>query len=303
MNLITHNLKLKLFALLVASLLWYQVSSRDQVEREVRVPVEFVNKPERLIIANDVPGTVQVNVEGRRGLAENSDMSVLIDLRGRQPQTYFEQLDASHLHNKPADLKVIEYIPSAIRMDIEEKVENFIPVRVNVTGEPADGFEIIARNVLPAEVQVSGPRRAVEEVREAVTVPINVDGLTSTLERDAEIFLDHERVRILQDSRVRIWVVIEEERKEVHLYNVPVQIFPADAGSQLRTKGVEVVGTVPVSYLGDLDPQAFLATVTTQRLAPRRQSYRLTPEVIPPDEYIQIFRFESVGKVEVRKRR
>jgi bifunctional ADP-heptose synthase (sugar kinase/adenylyltransferase) len=67
------NPGLKLMALLLAMALWFTVAGEQNVERTLRVPLEFRNKPIDLEIVGDRPTTVDLRVLGSSALLSRVD--------------------------------------------------------------------------------------------------------------------------------------------------------------------------------------------------------------------------------------
>nr|MBA2305428.1 hypothetical protein [Acidobacteriota bacterium] len=68
-----RNPGLKIMAVIVASALWFTVAGEQNVERTLRVPLEFRNKPANLEILGDPPTTVDVRVLGSSTLLSRID--------------------------------------------------------------------------------------------------------------------------------------------------------------------------------------------------------------------------------------
>ena len=57
-----RNPGLKIMAVLLATALWFIVAGEQNVERTLRVPLEFRNKPANLEILGDPPTTIDIRV-------------------------------------------------------------------------------------------------------------------------------------------------------------------------------------------------------------------------------------------------
>ena len=63
-GLITHNPGLKLLALIMAVILWFMAVGRERAEVGLNVPVEMVNFPKNMVVANQVPDGISVRIRG-----------------------------------------------------------------------------------------------------------------------------------------------------------------------------------------------------------------------------------------------
>ncbi|HSR69150.1 MAG TPA: CdaR family protein [Acidobacteriota bacterium] len=297
---ITNNTGLKLLSLLLAVMLWFQVASRQIVERDISMPVEYVNLPDHLAIANDPPRRVDVRVRSPRNLTGDdlSSMVMSIDLRDADAGRRTERMPP--VVNRPRDLQVLQLSrPALIEIIIEPKVERLLPVNPQVEGNPPENYERVATLATPARATVSGPRSAVETVDEVKTVPIDIDGRTESFQVRRELVVDHERVRVIEESAL-VRVQIEEKRRPVTLTGIPVEIVPPDTNARLRSGTVRVRGSVPISFQGEIDPSIFQAVITTRNIEPRRAYQQVVPRVVVPERY-SMLRIEEVDSVEVRK--
>ncbi|HSR53944.1 MAG TPA: CdaR family protein [Acidobacteriota bacterium] len=297
---ITNNAGLKLVSLLLATLLWFQVASRQIVERDISMPVEYVNLPDNLAIANDPPRQVDARVRSPRNLTGDdlSAMVMSIDLRDADVGRRTERLPP--VVNKPRDLQVLQLSrPTLIEILIEPKVERLLPVDPQWEGQPADTFLLVEIVASPARATVSGPRSAVETVENVKTVPIDIAGRTESFVVRKELLVEQERVRVIEESAL-LRVHIEEERRPVTLTGIKVEIIPPDPNARLRSETISVEGSVPVSFQGEIDATIFQAVVSTQNLQPQRSYQELVPRVVIPERYA-MFRISEVESVEVRK--
>ena len=143
-----------------------------------------------------------------------------------------------------------------------------------------------------------------ENVIEVQTEPINVEGLASALVQQVAVDIGDSGVRFDPPS-VSVVVTIEEERKEVRVRRIPIRLVPEDARVRLGTRWVEIQGTVPASFMEELNAEDFQAAVNTQALEPRDESYLMIPEITLPEAYDGILRITSMipEQVEINKPR
>lgn len=73
----------------------------------------------------------------------------------------------------------LTYSDTKIKVRAKVLQNKTIPVRVEVTGEPADGYEYVETECLPTEIEVAGTKRKLAAISELV-IPINITGLTSS---------------------------------------------------------------------------------------------------------------------------
>ena len=298
-----NNIGFKAISLLLALLLWLQVAGQQTVQRTLSLPVEFVNMAPEMEISNDYERQVDVVLRSRRGTSnfEDGSLTVKIDLRGAIPGTEKSfPLSEDNISDRPPGLEVVSITPSRIRLLLENTVRKSIEVVPELVGEPAEGFQVT--KVLAPRVTIIGPQSRVQEVSEAKTEPIGITGASSTLVRNVSVDIDDLALR-MEPASVDIIITIEEERREVQVRRIPIEVVPEDVEATLMTRRVEIVGTVPISFTGELTTQDFQASVNVQALEPRQESYELVPQITIADQYAGIFRIQSVSPERIKVRR
>ncbi len=291
-DLIVNNMELKVGSLLLAILLWLQIAGQP-VQRTLLLPVEFVNIPSAMEIANDYQREVEVVIRSRSTASfDERQLAVVVDLRGVEPgvERSFPLGSASVL-NKPYDVEVLEFTPAQIRLQLDDTVEKRIEVRPQMAGQPVDGFEVT--RIEAPEVTVRGPESRVKNVTEVQTEPIDIEGWASTMVQQVALDIGDRGVRFDPPS-VSVVVTIEEERKEVQLRGIPIRLEPEDTSFQLGTLWLEIQGTLPASFMDGLNAEDFQAIVNTDGLEPRDEPYLMVPEITLPDAYNGVLRITSV---------
>jgi len=289
-----NNIGLKAIALLLALLLWLQVAGQQTVQQKLDLPVVFVNLAPEMEISNDYVRRVDVVLSSRRGTSnlEDGSLTVRIDLRGSPPgaeKSY--PLTADNISDRPSGVEVVSISPTSIRLLLENTIRKSIAVVPELVGEPAEGFQVT--KVQAPRVTIIGPQSRVQEVSEAQTEPIGITGLSSTLVRNVAVDIGEVALRI-EPASVGIVVTIEEERREVQVRRIPIELLPEGVEATLMTRRVEVVGTVPMSFSDELTTKDFQASVNVQALEPRQESYELVPQITIVDQYAGIVRIQSV---------
>ena len=197
-------------------------------------------------------------------------------------------------------MEVVSISPTSIRLLLENTIRKSIAVVPELVGEPAEGFQVT--RVQAPRVTIIGPQSRVQEVSEAQTEPIGITGLSSTLVSNVAVDIGEVALR-MEPASVDIVITIEEERREVQVRRIPIELLPEGIEATLMTRRVEVVGTVPMSFSDELTTKDFQASVNVQALEPRQESYELVPQITIVDQYAGIFRIQSVIPDTIKVRR
>ncbi len=202
LRLLSENLSLKLISLAFAVVLWFFVMGERRHEVAHIVPIIYRGVAERLIIANQVPGSVEVAVSGPRALLSHlaaGDMAISVDLAGAAAGvTTYKRLEESL--SLPAGLTVTRISPAYVDVRLEHLRDKQVPVRVVVSGEPAAGFRLRRLRVTPTQVTISGAESELKAVSEVVTEGLDLSGVRSSFTQTVQ--LSHSRpFTILKEHR------------------------------------------------------------------------------------------------------
>jgi len=297
-----RNLGLKAFSLLLAFLLWNQVTSQDTVQGTVSAPVVFRNMPEGLEISNDLPSQVDVNLRTRRGEATIENATVVIDLKGREAGPSVVNLTEDNVQ-RTSGIDVLGISPTLLKVELEATSSKRVKVAPQLSGEPAEGYRVVTLNSVPPDILVSGPASAVQDVTMVATDLIDVAGRRASLTEEVFIELEDKRLRVGGEASVSVVVTIEEKRRAIAIAKVGVRVQPDGGSVRLYTRTVRLSGTVPLSYTGNLQADLFEAVVNLTDYEPQTDPYEIAPEIIVPEEYSGVFRLVRVTPETVRVRK
>lgn len=207
----TENLSLKLISLAFAVVLWFFVMGERRHEVSHLVPVTYRGVPDGLIIANDVPGAVEVSISGPRALLshlETSDLAVIVNLvDARAGTTFFKHLEENL--RIPSGLTVTRVYPSSIEVKLERLRDLQVPVRVALRGVPATGFTVRAVHSEPRHVLVSGAESALKGVKEVVSEEVDVSGRRESFSQKAVIRFNQPFIMLKGPRSIEIKVEVD----------------------------------------------------------------------------------------------
>jgi YbbR domain-containing protein len=253
------NISLALLALLLALSLWLFVTDRENpTETQVfnsAIPVEFVNVPNSLAVANVSGTSVRVRIEAPANELENldiDDFEAVVNLGGFDRGTQNVSVDVTTASRR---VDVVDITPARIDVTLETLRTKEVPVTVSLVGSPQSGFAAIGQDVQPQRVSVSGAESLVELVDSAVAE------VSLTAQR---VSLTDERVRLQpQDARggqiARVTVNPETARVDVEIqqqeFSLEFAVTPEITGQPASGFNVGGVSIEPrlVVVTGSLD--------------------------------------------------
>lgn len=300
-RLLLRNLGLKLTSIFLAVLLWSQIEGQQRVVRTVPVLLEFVNMPTGLEIVNDY--RKEVNVRLSRPLSARMDerqLAAVIDLRDCQPGQNILPVTEGSIRNLSSGVEIEGIEQNRIRLDLERTRRKTVKIEPIIVGQPAEGFELGGTKVNPSEVLVSGPEARLELVTEADTQPIDIGGKTESFSQNVYLDLEDPRLRFESADSVDVFVLIEEERRDMTM-KLPVQVLPKAARVQVSPSSIEATISVPISFDGEIDSKDFYAVVTIEEgvEATPGQKLDVAASVVTPEGVSDFVRVELVDPAQV----
>ena len=182
------------FSLFAAFAIWFVVEDVENPRVTARFPADGVpaSIPVEARNAGDLimkeSFTVAIVIEGRGDDLENlvpGDFRAFVDVQGMQPG--IDELREVKVEPRDGDLRVIEVIPSTVRITVVEPAEREVPVTIRRSGQVAAGYQEDEAGVTlePATILISGLPERVASVR-SVDLDVNLSGVrdNTTVEGD-----------------------------------------------------------------------------------------------------------------------
>lgn len=282
-----RNLGLKFLAVALAALLWLTVAGEHVVERGMRVPLEFRNKPPELEMVGDPPTSVDVRLSGSSALLSRIDpgeIVAVLDLATARSGSRLFHLRTDEVR-VPYGVTVDQVLPPTLSIELERSSRRSIPIRPAVEGEPAPGFVIGQITTEPANVEVIGPASRLQELTEATTEPISVEGRRNGLTDSVTVGVADSSVRLAEARVALVQVEIRPAPVERELAGVPVRWRNLGAGmaAVIRPSLARVTVRGSAGALDDLSPDAVGAFVDLAGLGSGR--YNLRVQVDPSQNF------------------
>lgn len=237
-----RNPGLKLMAVLLASALWFTVAGEHDVERTMRVPLEFRNKPALMEIVGDPPTTVDVRVLGSSAVLSRmdaGDVVAVLDLSTARVGSRLFNMRSENVRS-PYGVDVLQVTPSTISLELERSAKRMLKVVPAVEGEPAPGFAIGPVTTDPIEVEVVGPESHIRELTSATTEPVMVAGASVSVEDEVTIGVSDSAVRLSAAQNAKVKVQVMPAPLERAVTGVPVRSRNLGAGLTSRVQPLSV---------------------------------------------------------------
>ena len=275
---------LKLVALLITLGLWLGVTGLSTPATK-RLSVQLVpSVANNFEITNNPVSEVDIVVSGderRLKLLTGKDLVAVLDLTAVQPGDRVVSLSPENVSVElPPGIKFDDIQPSRIAVKIEAVEEIELPVRADIQGKTADGFEIYSETILPQRVRVRGPSSYLKSLEAISTDPISVDGKKEDLNaRQVPISISNAK-SIIFNTVVDVTIRIGEKRQE-HTYMIP-------ASQQTGEKKAAVTLYGPKTLLSKIRPADIRLEMVKNDMGGE------IPQAILNQEYVDIVEVKKV---------
>lgn len=187
---LTHNLGLKLVALLFAVGMWMAVVNLDDptINKPFTIAVTIENED---VIASmgkyfeviNESGNVTFNVSGKRSIVDKLSVS---DFKATADMNQLIQQDDTSV--VPIEIVALRYASQLtisrrgkeLQVSLEDLMRAQFIIQPVAKGEPADGYALGSMEVTPNLLKVSGPKAIVSEI-ESVKATIDISDMTSRI--------------------------------------------------------------------------------------------------------------------------
>jgi diadenylate cyclase len=206
-----HNIGLKLVSLVLAIGLWTVVARDPIAEVEMKVPIEFHNLPDSLEIDSASFTEAQIRVRGPERVIHRlqaADLHAEVDLASVRPGERTFDLTGRQVR-VPQDLEVVQIIPGQFHLSFDNRETRTVEVRPRVTGNFASGMRVKQVIADPSSVMITGPRRRVEAVEDAITDPVDISGAMTRASFVTQAYVPDPLIQVVHPTPIRVTVIME----------------------------------------------------------------------------------------------
>lgn len=168
-----NNLTIKIFALIMAIILWSYVMSEENpaITEEIKnIEVTFTNiatlEKQNLVVLEPNEATVNVKVSGKRNDLNNISEKIIarVDLSGYQEGT----VKVPVYIEVPDEVKLVDHSPKEILFKFDKLVRKEMPITIETVGELAKDHSLAESVIKPQSIYIEGPKTWVDSVSKVV---------------------------------------------------------------------------------------------------------------------------------------
>ena len=189
---IFNNLSTLLLSFALAVVVWIsaETAANPNIERSRSVPLEVIGLDPNMLIVSEVPSQVRVTLRAPRSVADSlvateNTIRTWVDVAGLEAGTYDlevkTQIDEAY---KP--VRLVQVNPEIVTLTLEPLVSLSLPVNLEVSGDPAIGYQKGAAERVPAFVTISGAASQVAQVDE-VQATLDISDSRETIETNVPV--------------------------------------------------------------------------------------------------------------------
>ncbi len=187
-KILERDLSLKILSVLLAVILWFQVVSQQNPERQVtikNVPVSYVKVDSSLVIMDKKPDVIEVQIKGYKRFVDTvtaADIKATVDLSGASTGKDLYPIEVTISKDK---VEFVEASPAQATVRFENLVTKSVPVEVVASNLDPD-FASSQVTVRPSAISVSGPASVVQRVARMVA-EVDLRGATATVQQQVQV--------------------------------------------------------------------------------------------------------------------
>jgi YbbR domain-containing protein len=186
---IFRNLSTLILAFALSVVVWISaVTAADpNIESNRTVPLEIEGLDPNMLVVGNVPTQVRVTLEAPTSVVESmgtleSAVNAWVDVSGLGAGTHDLEVQIQ-VNPTFRPTRRIQVVPEIITLTLEPLITQTFPVNLEITGEPAIGYQKRNPQHDPESVTVSGPATLVGQVVE-VHAELDISGAVETIARE-----------------------------------------------------------------------------------------------------------------------
>lgn len=209
-----ENWTIKLVSLVLAVTLWFYVTSRGKTEMSLTVPLELRNIPQNMAVVGDIPGSIEVRLQGQeralRDISTGKKIVGTVDLSRGKVGENVVRLSPDDIR-KPPGVLVTRLVPYEISVTLDRLARKTLRLRPVFTGRPAPGFRVAKVLASPVRVTLEGPAQTISRFTVLQTMPIDLSGMHGSTTVEPRIDFQGQPVKVLEQDIV-VTITFQKER-------------------------------------------------------------------------------------------
>jgi YbbR domain-containing protein len=253
-------------ALVILGLLFLFLPSctRDPVETDLLLPVDFSNVPDDMVLTAFHTDKIEIRIRGNpkhitllhdkhitypADLYTDLEFDPAGDSDSIETGTYLLPVDRNRIPLDPG-VTILEITPSFLSVRLEKKITRAFKVSVPYAGKPAKGHLAMAPALEPSVVDLTGAQSLIQGLDTLKTKPVDLSGASETFKKEVPLDLENPLLFSPTQAMFIVTVPIQPEMGERTIEDLPIQLNNAKGRATIKPKRLSIVVKGPVDILG-----------------------------------------------------
>lgn len=283
---LTENFWLKGLSFLIAFVLWVFVRVEEKAELVMRLPVQYTDVPEELVIVGDPVPEIQLVVDGPRTLLTQANQNVrpyTVSLEGAEEGSQQVRIRPEKI-DLPRGVEVVRVLPSLIETSLAPAMRKRLPVRARLVGDLVSGYEISSVELEPERIEVVAARSELQERDAILTEGIDIEGRKSDWSGIVNLDLDGLHVKSITTRQAEVYVEVVPKMVERTIEEVPVAVRGVEDGYRLEPSAITIRVMGPQNLLEKMSAESIRGYVEMR--SPLRTATERSVVVDLPDQAV-----------------
>jgi YbbR domain-containing protein len=229
-----ENAALKFVALVLALTVFILVQNEESEVYHPWVSITYSQSDGRVLTSTRVD-QVQLSIRGThrrvKRLQKSRLESINVDLRTLSTgELRFEK----EMFKLPEGVELVSIQPPSMYLEFDERDKKTVPVTIDIHGAPMRGFKLGEMVASPAEVQVSGARRVLADLKTVSTERIDLTGRRQTLKDNVKLLAEDIEIIGSPTVEINIEIMAAVEARELPAQEVIIQSLDPVAAPPTR---------------------------------------------------------------------
>jgi YbbR domain-containing protein len=264
-----QNVWFKLVAIVMALFLWFHVATDQVYDHTDSFPLEILNIPQPLLLAEELPSQVSVTIRGKGKellkmlVAEKK--SIRIDVQEfKRGETEYELTTEQIPIPEGLELRVTNILsPKSLKIKLDYPMEKTVQVQPNINILPVEGHVKVGEtHYNPKEIDVSGPRMWVRGIKAIQTQEVVIENAGQPISDQVDLVMPEGYNLTLSTTKVNFSQNIERITERI-ISNLPVEPIngPRRGKIMLEPDSVSLIVSGAESVLREIMPDKIRITV------------------------------------------
>ncbi len=206
------NLIPKFVTLMLVIVCWLLINAKQGGIQSVNAQVKFHNLPESLILKNDLPGEIEVQLKVLSTVFSSSkkmEISADFDLEKIHEGVNSIPVD-SKTFQLPLGVSVAKVTPSVLKIIAEKKSFRDLPVILKKTGHLPNSLKLRSISIEPMRVRVIGSESALNQVSQIYTEPLDFSSIRKSQRYEVKLTSPSPQVQLKPEETVSVKLSVSD---------------------------------------------------------------------------------------------